>query len=122
MARDKNWVSSHCLDSVTSTNTPVKDNSVYSESQIVRFKQGVQSVIADIDAKLLEIDGQIANVTSSVEQSPWIPEIYQKECITGLLSNKEALGPMRSKVQAIVDGYDKLLISKDPSKLTDPRA
>lgn len=119
---DYAWISKNCLESTTITNTPVLVYGIYSDAQIVRFKEGCASVVRDADAKLNEIGAQIDGVTQSIQLSPWIPEKYQSEYAKGLLSNKAALGLMRAEVLAVIEGYDKLLTSKDPSKLTDPAA
>lgn len=118
--RDRAWILSNCLESTTITNDPVKDHGIYSDAQILRFKEGCLSVARDIDTKLYEINRQIESVKHSIQQSPWIPELYHQQYAAGLSANHEALTSMRTSVQEILEAYDNLVTSRDPRKLTNP--
>ena len=75
-----------------------------------------------LKSKSAEISQQIETLTLSMDASPWAPKEYQESHLTGLKGNLEELEKFQQTLQGVISGYDKLLTTSDPEKLTDPQA
>lgn len=124
-----NWV--RLSDHFTSTysgklrktsNKPKFENGVYTVEQRERFKSSSAVVLDKLKAKAKEINGQIEKLSHTLDASPWTPKEYQESHLAGLKVNLEELAKYHSTLEAVIAGYDKLLVTNDPEKLTDPKA
>ena len=101
---------------------PKLENGVYTHAQRERFKVSTLTLLEQLNAKGLEIASQAAKLTESLELSPWTPKEYQESHIAGLKANLQELEKFQGTLQEVVAGYDKMLITSDVEKLTDPAA
>mgnify|MGYP000176539437 CR=1 FL=1 len=69
-----------------------------------------------------EIESQIEKLALTLDASPWTPKEYQVSHLAGLKVNLDELTKYQSTLVAVIAGYDKLLVTNDPEKLTDPKA
>jgi hypothetical protein len=101
---------------------PKFENGVYTHEQRERFKVSASTLLERLRAKGAEISGQVEKLTQSLEQSPWTPKEYQESHVAGLKANLQELGKFQAALEEVIAGYDKLLVTSDFEKLTDPRA
>lgn len=101
---------------------PKYENGVYTFEQRERFKVSSAVVLGKLKAKAAEITGHVEKLSLTLDASPWTPKEYQESHLTGLKVNLEELGKYQSTLEAVIAGYDKLLVTNDPDKLTDPKA
>lgn len=102
--------------------TPKLLDGIYSIEQRERFKAGPVSLIRKLKAKRGEIEGQTQEIQRALGDSPWTPESFQEGHLAGLRSNLYEIDKHVKELEGIVDGYDKLLVTSDVEKLTDPKA
>lgn len=95
---------------------------IYTVEQRERFKVGPVSLIRKLKAKRDEIEGQTQEIQRALGDSPWTPESFQEGHLAGLRSNLHEIDKHVKELEGIVDGYDKLLVTSDVEKLTDPKA
>jgi hypothetical protein len=57
-----------------------------------------------------------------MDDSPWAPKEYQESHLAGLKGNLQELEKLQHALQGVISGYDKLLTTSDPEKLTDSKA
>ena len=65
---------------------------------------------------------QIEKLALTLDASPWTPKEYQESHLAGLKVNLDELTKYQGMLVAVIAGYDKLLVTNDPEKLTDPKA
>ncbi len=106
----------------TIKHTPRLENGIYTAEQRERFKSSTSKLLDRLKAKGAEITSQVEKLTESLELSPWTPKEYQESHVAGLKANLQELGKFQEALEEVVSGYDKLLITSDFEKLTDPRA
>jgi hypothetical protein len=95
---------------------------VYTFTQRERFKSSSADVLTQLKAKASEISSQISKLANSLDDSPWAPKEYQESHLAGLKGNLQELEKLQHALQGVISGYDKLLTTSDPEKLTDPKA
>jgi len=98
------------------------ENGVYTAEQRERFKASTSTLLERLKAKGAEIASQVEKLTESLELSPWTPKEYQESHVAGLKANLQELEKFQSALQEVITGYDKMLITSDAEKLTDPKA
>jgi hypothetical protein len=101
---------------------PKFENGVYTPEQRERFKASTSALLERLKAKGGEITSQIEKLTESLELSPWTPKEYQESHVAGLKANLQELEKFQGALQEVITGYDKMLITSDAEKLTDPKA
>ena len=69
-----------------------------------------------------EIESQIEKLALTLDASPWTPKEYQESHVAGLKANLQELGKFQAALEEVIAGYDKLLVTSDTEKLTDPQA
>lgn len=106
----------------TIKHTPKFENGVYTAEQRERFKASTSTLLERLKAKGAEITSQVEKLTESLELSPWTPKEYQESHVAGLKANLQELEKFQSALQEVITGYDKMLITSDAEKLTDPKA
>jgi MoxR-like ATPase len=124
-----NWVnlkdyfdSNYSGKKTKNTHKPKLEDGVYTVEQRERFKASSAVVLGKLKAKAGEIVAQVEKLSLTLGASPWTPKEYQESHLTGLKVNLEELGKYQSTLEAVIAGYDKLLVTNDPEKLTDPKA
>ncbi len=103
-------------------NGPKLEDGIYTVEQRERFKDSSADVLAQIKAKGSAISSQIDKLASTLDRSPWAPKEYQESHLAGLKGNLQELEKLQHALQGVISGYDKLLTTSDPEKLTDPQA
>lgn len=106
----------------TIKHNPRFENGVYTTEQRERFKASTSTLLERLKAKGGEISGQVQKLTESLELSPWTPKEYQESHVAGLKANLQELEKFQGALQEVITGYDKMLITSDVEKLTDPKA
>jgi hypothetical protein len=106
----------------TIKHNPRFENGVYTAEQRERFKASTSTLLERLKAKGGEISGQVDKLTESLELSPWTPKEYQESHVAGLKANLQELEKFQGALQEVITGYDKMLITSDVEKLTDPKA
>ena len=104
------------------THKPKLEDGVYTVDQRERFKASSALVLDKLKAKGSEIMSQIEKLAQTLDASPWTPKEYQESHLAGLKVNLDELTKYQSTLEAVIAGYDKLLVTNDPEKLTDPKA
>lgn len=104
------------------THKPRIEDGVYTVDQRERFKASSAAVLDKLKLKGSEIVTQIEKLALTLDASPWTPKEYQESHLAGLKVNLDELTKYQSALIAVIDGYDKLLVTNDPEKLTDPKA
>lgn len=104
------------------THKPKFEDGIYTVEQRERFKASSAVVLGKLKAKAGEIVAQVEKLSLTLGASPWTPKEYQESHLTGLKVNLEELGKYQSTLEAVIAGYDKLLVTNDPEKLSDPKA
>ena len=101
---------------------PKLEDGVYTVDQRERFKASSAAVLDKLKLKGSEIESQIEKLALTLDASPWTPKEYQVSHLAGLKVNLDELTKYQSTLVAVIAGYDKLLVTNDPEKLTDPKA
>jgi MoxR-like ATPase len=101
---------------------PKFEDGIYTVEQREKFKASASEVLSKIKGKSAEISHQVETLTLSMDASPWAPKEYQESHLAGLKGNLEELEKFQQTLQGVIAGYDKLLTTSDPEKLTDPQA
>lgn len=101
---------------------PKMENAVYTSEQRERFKTSVYDLINTLKSKCSEISTQIEKITLSLDSSPWTPKEYQESHLAGLRINLQEIEKHQHQLENLIAGYDKLLLTSDTEKLTDPSA
>ncbi len=101
-------------------NTAKLKDGVYTFAQRERFKDSSTDVLTHLRAKSGEIASQIDKLADAFDASPWAPKEYQESHLAGLKANLQELEKLQNALQGVISGYDKLLTTSDPDKLTDP--
>jgi MoxR-like ATPase len=104
------------------THKPKMENGVYTSEQRERFKTSVYDLINTLKSKCSEISSQIQKITLSLDSSPWTPKEYQESHLAGLRINLQEIEKHQHTLENLIIGYDKLLVTSDTEKLTDPSA
>ena len=104
------------------THKPKLEDGVYTVDQRERFKASSSAVLDKLKAKGAEIVSQIEKLALTLDASPWTPKEYQESHLAGLKVNLDELTKYQGMLVAVIAGYDKLLVTNDPEKLTDPKA
>ena len=104
------------------THKPRIEDGVYTVDQRERFKASSAAVLDKLKHKGSEIVTQIEKLALTLDASPWTPKEYQESHLAGLKVNLDELTKYQSALIAVIAGYDKLLVTNDPEKLTDPKA
>ena len=104
------------------THKPRIEDGVYTVDQRERFKASSAAVLDKLKLKGFEIVTQIEKLALTLDASPWTPKEYQESHLAGLKVNLDELTKYQSALIAVIAGYDKLLVTNDPEKLTDPKA
>ena len=104
------------------THKPKLADGVYTVEQRERFKASSATILDKLKAKGSEISSQIEKLALTLDASPWTPKEYQESHLAGLKVNLAELGKYQSTLETVIAGYDKLLVTNDPEKLTDPKA
>jgi hypothetical protein len=104
------------------THKPKLEDGVYTVDQRERFKASTSTLLDRLKAKGGEITGQVEKLNESLELSPWTPKEYQESHVAGLKANLQELEKFQGALQEVITGYDKMLITSDVEKLTDPKA
>lgn len=107
---------------IKKTHKPKLEDGIYTVEQRERFKASSSAVLDKLKAKGSEIVNQVEKLALTLDASPWTPKEYQESHLAGLKVNLEELGKYQSTLEAVIAGYDKLLVTNDPEKLTDPKA
>jgi len=126
---NNSWVNldSH-FDSVYGSNKtkrqhkPKLEDGIYTVEQREKFKASASAVLSQLKGKSDEISHQVETLALSLDASPWAPKGYQESHLAGLKGNLEELEKFQQTLQGVIAGYDKLLTTSDPEKLTDPQA
>jgi MoxR-like ATPase len=103
-------------------NEPKLKDGVYTVEQRERFKDSSADVLAQLKTRGSEISSQIDKLANTLDGSPWAPKEYQESHLAGLKTNLQELEKLQHALQGVISGYDKLLTTSDPEKLTDPQA
>ena len=106
---------------ITKTHNPKFVDGIYTVEQREKFKASVAEVLAQLQTKSAEISDQIGKLTLGLDASPWAPKEYQESHLAGLKGNLQELEKFQNTLQSVTSGYDKLLTTIDPEKLTDPK-
>jgi len=77
----------------------------FTESEIVKFKSGIQDFAQDAKDSLAEVEQRIAEIADSVRNSPWVPTEYAQVVNKGLQANQKSLQSTIQKVEALLDQY-----------------
>lgn len=101
---------------------PKFEDGVYTVEQREKFKESAALVLAQLKSKNAEISQQVETLALSLDASPWAPKEYQESHLAGLRANLLELEKFQHALQGVISGYDKLLTTSDPEKLTDPKA
>ena len=101
---------------------PKLEDGIYTVEQREKFKASVTAVLSQLKGKSTEISRQAETLALSMDASPWAPEEYQESHLAGLKGNLQELEKLQHALQGVISGYDKLLTTSDPEKLTDPQA
>lgn len=101
---------------------PKLEDGVYTVDQRERFKASTSTLLERLKAKGGEITCQVEKLNESLELSPWTPKEYQESHVAGLKANLQELEKFQGTLQEVITGYDKMLITSDVEKLTDPKA
>lgn len=124
-----NWVkltdyfnSNYSGKKTKNTHKPKLQDGVYTVDQRERFKASSSAVLEKLKAKANEIAEQVEKLTLALDASPWAPKEYQESHLAGLKVNLEELKKYQGALESVISGYDKLLVTNDPEKLTDPEA
>lgn len=104
------------------THKPKLADGVYTVEQRERFKASSATILDKLKAKGSEISSQIEKLALTLDASPWTPKEYQESHLAGLKVNLAELGKYQSTLETVIAGYDKLLVTNDTEKLTDPKA
>jgi MoxR-like ATPase len=119
---DEHFTSKYAGSSKTIKYSPKFENGVYTAEQRERFKASTSTLLERLKAKGAEITSQVEKLTVSLELSPWTPKEYQESHVAGLKANLQELEKFQNALQEVITGYDKMLITSDAEKLTDPKA
>jgi len=124
-----NWVeldtyfsTTYAPNKLTKSHKPKLEDGIYTVAQREKFKSSAAEVLAKLKAKDDEITDQITKLANSLDDSPWAPKEYQEGHLAGLKGNLQELEKFQSTLQDVISGYDKLLITSDTDKLTNPHA
>jgi MoxR-like ATPase len=101
---------------------PKLEDGIYTVEQREKFKASVTAVLSQLKGKSTEISRQAETLALSMDASPWAPKEYQESHLAGLKGNLQELEKLQHALQGVISGYDKLLTTSDPEKLTDPQA
>jgi MoxR-like ATPase len=101
---------------------PKHEDGIYTVEQREKFKASASEVLSKLKGKSDEISHQVETLALSMDASPWAPKEYQESHLIGLKGNLEELEKFQQTLQGVIAGYDKLLTTSDPEKLTDPQA
>ena len=104
------------------SHAPKVEDGIYTVNQREKFKSSAADVLAKLQAKGVEISAQIMQLADSLDASPWAPKEYQESHLAGLKGNLQELEKLQNALQGVISGYDKLLTTSDPDKLTEPNA
>ena len=104
------------------SHAPKIEDGIYTVDQREKFKSSAAEVLVKLQAKGAEISAQITQLAGSLDASPWAPKEYQESHLAGLRANLQELEKFQHALQGVISGYDKLLTTSDPEKLTDPKA
>ena len=117
---DEHFKANYGKKKITKTHNPKFEDGIYTVEQREKFKASVAEVLAQLQAKSAEISDQIGKLTLGLDASPWTPKEYQESHLAGLKGNLQELEKFQNTLQSVTSGYDKLLTTIDPEKLTDP--
>ena len=101
---------------------PKFENGVYTPEQRERFKASSSTLLDRLKARGVEITEQIGKLVEALDSSPWTPKEFQESHVAGLKANLVELEKFQATLQEVISGYDKLLVTSDTEKLTDPQA
>lgn len=105
-----------------SKHRPKFENGVYTPEQRDRFKASSSTLHERLKAKGVEINEQIGKLVEALDSSPWTPKEFQESHVAGLKANLVELERFQATLQEVISGYEKLLVTSDTEKLTDPQA
>jgi len=103
-------------------NKPKLKDGIYTVDQREKFKASTAMILNKLKTKSAEISAQIEKLSLTLDTSPWAPKEYHESHLAGLRVNLQELEKFQEVLQQVMDGYDKLLVTSDPEKLTDPKA
>ena len=118
---DAHFKANYGKKKITKTHNPKFEDGIYTVEQREKFKASVAEVLAQLQTKSAEISDQIGKLTLGLDASPWAPKEYQESHLAGLKGNLQELEKFQNTLQGVTSGYDKLLTTIDPEKLTDPK-
>jgi MoxR-like ATPase len=119
---DEYFKSNYSKNKIKKPYKPKLEDGIYTVAQKEKFKSSAARVLAQLQAKGAEISNQIAKLSAGLDASPWAPKEYQESHLAGLTGNLQELEKLQAALQGAISGYDKLLITSDTDKLTDPKA
>jgi MoxR-like ATPase len=119
---DSHFESVYAQNKVKHQHKPKFEDGIYTVEQREKFKASAVAVLSQLKGKSTEISQQAETLTLSMDASPWAPKEYQESHLAGLKGNLEELEKFEQTLQGVIAGYDKLLTTSDPEKLTDPQA
>lgn len=101
---------------------PKLENGIYTLEQRERFKASSATLLDRLKARGVEITEQIGKLVEALDSSPWTPKEFQESHVAGLKANLVELEKFQDTLQEVISGYEKLLVTSDTEKLTDPQA
>lgn len=119
---DTHFDSAFLPNKIKRQHKPKFDDGIYTVEQREKFKVSAAAVLSQLKDKSTEISQQADTLALSMDASPWAPKEYQESHLAGLKANLQELEKLQNALQGVISGYDKLLTTSDPDKLTDPNA
>jgi MoxR-like ATPase len=119
---DSHFDSVYLPNKIKHQHKPKFEDGIYTVEQREKFKVSAAAVLSQLKDKSTEISQQADTLALSMDASPWAPKEYQESHLAGLKANLQELEKLQNALQGVISGYDKLLTTSDPDKLTDPNA
>ena len=101
---------------------PALADAVYTDEQIAKFASGSKNIVTETRGLIADIHEKQRRINGVLGQSPWIPDAFIEAYVSGLSYNHKECLEVITGAEAVLKRYDGFLRSKDPTKLSDPKA
>jgi len=101
---------------------PAMTDAIYTDAQIAKFVLGPRNIVTETRALIVDVVEKRGRIQGVLGQSPWIPDAFIGAYSSGLEYNHKECLEVIAGAEVVLQRYDGFLRSKDPAKLSDPKA